>query len=263
MKTKPINLRRWTALPAVALGAALVAGCATGPDANPRDPLEPYNRAMFNFNDAVDQAVLEPVATGYKNVLPSPVRTGVSNFFSNLGDLWSFVNNALQFKGEAAYNSVVRFTTNTVFGLGGLIDVASEANIDRYKTDFGLTMARWGMPSGPYIVWPLLGPSTVRDSVGMVADWHGDLVSYVDPVSARNSLYALRIVNNRANLLTATSLIETAALDKYSFTRDAYLQVRQQAAQPEYGDERDWANESAPEPGTVPVAEPPVLRLKR
>ncbi|GAB2467633.1 MAG: VacJ family lipoprotein [Comamonas sp.] len=262
MTTTSTTLPRWAAAPALVLGTALLAGCATGPNANPADPLEPYNRAMFGFNDAVDRAVLEPVATGYKNVMPSPVRTGVTNFFSNLGDLWSFVNNALQFKGEAAYNSMVRFTTNTVFGLGGLIDIASEANIDRHKTDFGLTMARWGMPSGAYIVWPLLGPSTVRDSVGMVADWHGDLVGYVDPISARNSLYALRIVNTRANLLGATSLIETAALDKYSFTRDAYLQVRQQAAQPEYGDERDWANESAPEPGTAPIAEPPALRLR-
>lgn len=263
MTIKPINLSRWVAAPTVVLGTVLLSGCATGPNANPRDPLEPYNRAMFNFNDSVDRAVLEPVATGYKNVLPSPVRTGVTNFFSNLGDLWSFVNNALQFKGEAAYNSVVRFTTNTVFGLGGLIDIASEANIDRYKTDFGLTMARWGMPSGPYIVWPLLGPSTARDSVGLLADWRGDLVGYVDPVATRNSLYALRIVNTRANLLNATSLIESAALDKYSFTRDAYLQVRQQAAQPEYGDERDWANESAPEPGTEPVAVPPALHFKR
>ena len=233
-----------------ALGAGLLlAGCATGPNANPNDPLEPYNRAVFKFNDTVDAAVLQPVATGYKNVAPKPVRTAVTNFFSNLGDLWSAVNNALQLKGEGTYNSIVRFSTTTVFGLGGLIDIASDAGIERHKQDFGLTMARWGMPSGAYIVWPLLGPSTVRDSAGFVVDWQGDVVTYLHDIPARNSLYALRLVNTRANLLGTTSLVESAALDKYSFTRDAYLQLRRNAV---YGqaadeDETQWMNESAPE----------------
>ncbi len=247
---QPFAAHGRTCLTVGALGlSALLAGCATGPNANPRDPLEPYNRAVFKFNDAVDNAVLEPVATGYKNIAPAPVRTGVSNFFSNLTDLWSFVNNALQLKGEGAYNSMVRFTTNTVFGLGGLIDVASEMDIDRNRQDFGLTLARWGVPAGAYVVWPLIGPSTVRDSAGFVVDWQGDLLGSVHDMSARNSLYGLRLVNTRANLLTTTSLLETAALDKYSFTRDAYLQVRQRAAKPdEVGDETEWMNESAPEP---------------
>lgn len=234
---------------AAALGASvLLAGCATGPNANPRDPLEPYNRAVFKFNDALDNAVLEPVATGYKNVTPAPVRTAVTNFFSNLGDLWSAINNALQLNGEGTYNSVVRFTTNTVLGLGGLIDMASAMDIERHKQDFGLTMGRWGMPSGAYVVWPLLGPSTVRDSAGMVVDWQGDLVGYVNDVPARNSLYALRVVNTRANLLSTTSLVESAALDKYSFTRDAYLQLRQNAVNRNADDdETQWMNESATE----------------
>ena len=236
-----------------ALGAsALLAGCATGPNANPRDPLEPYNRAMFSFNDAVDNAVLEPVATGYKNVMPSPVRTAVTNFFSNLTDLWSALNNAAQLKGEGTYNSIVRFTTNTVFGLGGLIDIASDMDIERRKQDFGLTLAHYGVPAGAYVVWPLLGPSTVRDSFGTVVDWQGDPVGYLNDVGARNSLYALRVVNLRANLLSTSSLVESAALDKYSFTRDAYLQLRQRAATPDVvEDETSWMNESAAEPAST------------
>ena len=249
-KTQPRFGARRSWLVAGTLGAsALMAGCATGPNADPRDPLEPYNRAVFKFNDALDNAVLEPVATGYKDVTPQPVRTAVTNFFANLGDLWSVVNNALQLKGEGTYNSVVRFTTNTVFGLGGLIDIASDMDIERRKQDFGLTMAHYGMPAGAYIVWPLIGPSSVRDSVGFVVDWQGDPVGYVNDIGARNSIYALRVVNTRANLLGTTSLVEAAALDKYSFTRDAYLQLRQRAATPdEVEDETQWMNESAAEP---------------
>ncbi|MGE8448758.1 MULTISPECIES: VacJ family lipoprotein [unclassified Comamonas] len=248
--TKQPHARARSWLLASSLGlAAVLSGCASGPGANPRDPLEPYNRAMFSFNDAVDSAVLEPVATGYRDVTPTVVRTAVTNFFANLGDLWSAVNNALQLKGEGTYNSVVRFTTNTVFGLGGLIDIASEMDIERHKQDFGLTMARYGMPAGAYIVWPLLGPSTIRDSAGMVVDWQGNVVSSINDVPVRNSLTGLRIVNTRANLLGTTSLVQSAALDKYSFTRDAYLQLRENATRS--GDEEDetqWMNESAAEP---------------
>ncbi|WOI43978.1 MULTISPECIES: VacJ family lipoprotein [unclassified Acidovorax] len=213
---------------ALALGALFLTGCASGPGANPRDPLEPYNRSMTNFNDNVDSIILRPVATAYRDITPAPVRTGVSNFFSNLGDAWSFVNNLLQLRGEGALNSLVRFNVNTVFGLGGVFDVASEMGVDRAKQDFGLTLGHWGIPTGPYLVLPLLGPSTVRDTLALPVDAKGDLVSYVDPVSARNSLYALRVVNIRSNLLRASSVLDTAALDKYSFTRDVFLQVRSQ-----------------------------------
>ena len=217
----------WAAHPAaLLLGAALLSGCATGPNANPADPLEPYNRSMTTFNENVDKAVLKPVATAYRDVTPQPLRTGVTNFFPNLGDAWSFVNNMLQFKGREAFDSLVRLSVNTVFGLGGVLDVASEAGIDRHKQDFGLTLGRWGVGTGPYLVLPILGPSTVRDAVALPVDFYGNPVSYVDPVSARNSLYGLRIINTRANLLGTTSVIETAALDRYSFTRDAYLQLR-------------------------------------
>ena len=186
---------------------------------------------MTSFNETVDKAVLKPVATAYTDVLPSPVRTGVNNFFANLGDAWSFVNNVLQLRAEPALNSLVRFNVNTFFGLGGVLDIASEMRIERSKQDFGLTLARWGVPSGPYLVLPFLGPSTVRDTAGLPADWYGDLARQVDPVSDRNMLYALRIVDTRASLLNAGNVLEGAALDKYSFTRDAYLQMRAQRTQ--------------------------------
>lgn len=215
----------------LAFGLCTLAGCATGPTADPRDPLEPFNRGMSSFNEAVDKAVLKPVATAYTEVLPSPVRTGVNNFFANLGDAWSFVNNVLQLRAEPALNSLVRFNVNTFFGFGGVLDIATEMRIERSKQDFGLTLARWGVPSGPYLVLPFLGPSTLRDTTGLPADWYGDLVRQVDPVSDRNMLYALRIVDTRASLLKAGNVLEGAALDKYSFTRDAYLQMRAQRAQ--------------------------------
>ncbi|MBS0291283.1 MAG: VacJ family lipoprotein [Proteobacteria bacterium] len=216
--------RRWAAL---LLGAALVTGCATGPNANPADPFEPYNRSMTTFNDNVDKAVLKPVATLYRDVTPSPVRTGVGNFFSNLGDAWSFVNNLLQWRGLEAYESLVRFGTNTFLGLGGLLDIASEAGIERHKQDFGLTLGRWGVPTGPYLVLPLLGPSTVRDTAGLSADlFVGDLLDRVHEVPVRNSLYALRFVDARASLLRTTTVLDEAALDPYSFTRDVYLKLR-------------------------------------
>ena len=235
----------------VLAAACLLAGCATGPDANPRDPFEPYNRGMTRFNDKVDDVLLRPVATAYTEVTPRLVRTGVSNFVANLGDLWSFVNNALQLQGEGALNSIARFSANTVFGLGGVLDIATEMGIDRSKQDFGLTLGRWGVPTGPYLVLPLLGPSTVRDTIALPVDAKGNLITYVDPVSDRNALYALRVVDTRANLLRASSVLSAAALDKYSFTRDAYLQVRNQAVQTDKrGEERydENAGKLPPEP---------------
>lgn len=224
MSPFPRNLR--TAALALALGSLVLTGCATGPNAHPDDPLEPYNRGVSQFNEAVDDAVLRPVATAYQTITPQPVRTGVSNFFANLGDAWSFVNNALQLRPEPALSSLFRFGINSTMGLAGVLDVASEMGLDRYKQDFGLTLGRWGVPTGPYFVLPFLGPSTIRDTAALPVDMHGNLLSTVDPVSARNSLYVLRAVDARANLLRASSVLESAALDKYSFTRDVYLQVR-------------------------------------
>ena len=222
---RPPSLGRLAGTAAAACLALALAGCASGP---PNDPLEPYNRGMATFNDNLDKAVLKPVATGYKAITPQLARTGVSNFFANLGDAWSFVNNVLQLHAEGALNSAVRFSVNTVLGIGGLFDVASEMGVDRRRQDFGLTLGRWGVPPGPYLVLPLMGSSTVRDTLALPVDWQGNLLSTVDPVSSRNSLYALRLVNTRANLLRASEVLDTAALDKYTFTRDVFLNLRSQ-----------------------------------
>lgn len=217
---------RFATRAALVVVALLLSACATGPNANPRDPLEPFNRSMYGFNDTVDRAVIKPVATAYRDVLPSPVRTGVSNFFNNLQDLWSFVNNTLQLKGEGAGNSIVRFGVNTVFGLGGLLDIATEMRIERHTEDFGQTLGRWGVGAGPYVVLPLLGPSTVRDTAALPVDLKGSAVSQVDHVPTRNSATVLNLVDRRSQLLDASRMLEEVAIDPYAFTRDAYLQRR-------------------------------------
>ncbi|WP_409242049.1 MlaA family lipoprotein [Curvibacter microcysteis] len=214
---------RWVLL---ALTLAVLSGCATGPGKNPRDPLEPFNRDMSRFNEAVDNAVLKPVATAYREVTPSLVRTGVNNFFSNLGEVWSFVNNVLQLDPKASAETALRFGFNTVFGLGGVLDIASEMQIEQHKQDFGQTLARYGVPTGPYIVLPVLGPSTLRDTLALPIILKGDVVTRIDHVPTRNSLYAARVVSVRSNLLGASRVLDEAALDKYSFTRDVYLQLR-------------------------------------
>jgi phospholipid-binding lipoprotein MlaA len=227
MKNDFARPARYAAWVGFALALAVLTGCATGPDANPRDPLEPFNRGVYRFNDAVDTAVLKPVATVYRDVTPSPVQTGVNNFFSNLGDLWSAANAGLQLRPREATENIMRFSVNTVFGLAGLLDIASEMGIPRNRLDFGQTLGRWGAPSGAYLVLPIFGPSSVRDGTGLVVDMAVDPVSGLSDTSARNSLTALRVVDTRAGLLRASSLLEDAALDKYSFTRDLYLNRRQ------------------------------------
>ena len=208
----------------VALG-----GCATGPHADPRDPLEPFNRGVYKFNDALDTAVLKPVATAYRDVTPELIRRGVGNFFANLEDIWSFVNNALQFKGQAAGDSLARFGINTFIGMGGVFDVASDLNIEKHARDFGHTLGYWGVAPGPYLVLPLLGPSSLRDTVALPVDMAGDLVSQVSHIPTRNSAKVIRIIDNRSELLRAGDMLDEIALDKYSFIRDAYLQRRRNA----------------------------------
>jgi phospholipid-binding lipoprotein MlaA len=210
---------------AAAVLALAVAGCASSPQANPRDPLEPMNRQVTAFNEAVDEAVLRPVATAYKDNIPAPVRTGVNNFFGNLGDVWSAVNSLLQFKLQNAAENWMRFNVNTLFGLGGVLDIASDMNLERHREDFGQTLGRWGMHTGPYVVLPLLGPSTLRDTLALPVDWRGDPLNQAD-TAWRNTLGAVRVVDARANLLRVGAVLEEAALDKYSFTRDAHLQRR-------------------------------------
>jgi phospholipid-binding lipoprotein MlaA len=211
----------------------LLAGCA-GP--NPRDPYESFNRAMFTFNDTVDTYALKPTATVYHTVLPTFMQTGVNNFFGNLADAWSGVNNLLQGKGEAGMSDVTRFALNSTLGIVGLFDIASEAGLPKHKEDFGQTLGTWGVPSGPYLMLPLLGPSTVRDTVALPLDIRGDIWAYKEPVYIRNFGTALRVVDQRANLLDTTSLLEDAALDRYEFIRDGFLQRRESQIHPDDGE---------------------------
>ena len=212
---------------AVALLAGVLSACATTGGGSSRDPLEPLNRAIFGFNETFDEMLLKPVAQGYRAVLPEMVRTGVTNFFSNVEDIWIAANNLLQGKPESALQDVMRVAINTVIGLGGLIDVASDAGLEKHNEDFGQTLGRWGIGSGPYVVLPFLGPSTVRDGIGLLGvDNAVEPVWNLDHIPTRNTLYAGRAVNNRANALDAVRIMEEAALDKYRFVRDAHLQRR-------------------------------------
>ncbi len=215
-------------LSVMALGFLLVIvqGCATGPNANPADPMEPLNRAVFNFNDGLDRALLQPVATAYDQVTPSPVKTGVRNFFGNIADVWSVVNNLLQGKLKESLETFMRVSVNSTFGFAGVIDIGTEAGLPRNRQDFGQTLGVWGFDVGPYVVLPLFGPSSVRDTVGTVVDGSADVVNNLRNVPTRNSLALLRVVDKRAEVLGATNILDQAALDKYSFTRDLYLQRR-------------------------------------
>ena len=245
--------------------AASVSACATG--TNPRDPLEGYNRAMFKFNDTVDQVALKPVATAYKKVTPSFVQTGVGNFFGNLSDVWSAVNNLLQGKGEAGLQDVVRVSMNSTFGIFGLIDIASQAGIPKHNEDFGQTLGWYGIQPGPYVMLPLLGPSTVRDTVALPLDITGDPWRYKDPVSVRNIGTVTRVVDKRAALLDATNLMEAAALDRYEFIRDGFLQARESKVfdgdtdrrdrKVPKNDSSDYAPEYDAKPQAAPLEAPP------
>ncbi|AMR80039.1 VacJ family lipoprotein [Cupriavidus nantongensis] len=212
---------------ATAAAAAALAGCATGPTANPKDPLEPFNREVSKINEDFDKGIMRPVAELYADYMPTPVQRAVENFFSNVSDVYSAVNNLLQGKPTRAAEDTMRVAMNTVLGIGGLIDIATPAGLPKYKEDFGQTLGVWGVPAGPYLVLPLFGPSTFRDTAGMLVDRQADPSAYFYPVSLRNSLVGVRIVAGRAQLLGASNLLEQAALDKYSFLRDSYLQRRQ------------------------------------
>lgn len=219
-------LTRWAGVLLLVLSAVLT-GCASGPARDPRDPLEPFNRSMYDLNTKVDEAVVKPVAIVYRDVTPYPVRTAVGNFFGNLSDIWSTLNTALQLRGEDTIINAMRVGFNTFFGFGGLVDVASEMNLYRSPADFGQTLGRWGVPPGPYMVLPVLGPSTLRDTLGRGVETRGDRVWGVDHIPSRNSLLGLRLLEERTNLLRASSVLDEAALDKYSFTREVFLQRRQ------------------------------------
>lgn len=205
--------------------ASLLAGCAT--TGAPRgDPLEAFNRGVFAFNEALDTTILKPLATGYQALLPELVRTGVDNFFDNLIDAWSAVNHLLQGKPVEATEMGVRFGMNTFIGLGGLIDVASDAGLERRSEDFGQTLGRWGLGPGPYIMLPLLGPSTLRDTAALTLDWRATPVAMLHESRDRVPLAVLQIISTRARLLSVTRAIDEIAIDKYALIRDGFLARR-------------------------------------
>lgn len=214
--------RKWLTVLAI---MTAISGCAS--TGNPRDPLEGFNRAMFSFNDTIDKVALKPAAKFYEDVLPSFVQTAIGNFFGNIGDIWTLVNDVLQGKVEQGGSDLMRVSINTVLGFGGIIDIASDAGLTKHKEDFGQTLAIWGIGAGPYMVLPFFGPSTLRDSAALPVDWQGDLWNHKRPVLVRNVGSVIRAVDQRAALLGASNLIEEAALDPYEFVRDAYLQRRE------------------------------------
>jgi len=217
-------MTNWKRYGAALAMAGMLAGCATT-STNPNDPLEPVNRAVFQFNDGLDNVVLKPAGEVYRAVVPDLLRTGVTNFFSNIEDLWIGVNNLLQGKVEDGLTDFMRVAVNTFFGFT-VIDIASDAGMAKHNEDFGQTLGRWGVGSGPYLVLPILGSSTFRDGAGLLLDFKADPVANFGYVPTRNTLYSARVISDRANLLDASRALEEAALDKYGFTRDSYLQRR-------------------------------------
>ncbi len=207
----------------------LLGGCASVPDdGDPRDPLEPFNRAIYRFNDAADRHVIKPVAEGYRDHVPQPIRTGISNFFGNLQDVIILLNDLLQLKFEQGASDLARLIVNTTLGVAGLFDVATHLDLPKHDEDFGQTLGYWGVPPGPYLVLPFLGPSNLRDTVGLGGDIyaHPLFQGLVTDEAASWGAVGLRYIDLRSQLLGATQVIDEAALDPYAFVRDAYLQRR-------------------------------------
>lgn len=211
------------------LVTAGVLGAAVAVQAEPvSDPIEPVNRVVFGFNDRLDRYFMKPVAQVYVAAVPTPARVGVSNFFDNFGDVPTALNNLLQGKFKAALSDVGRIAVNSTVGILGFIDVASEVGLEKHKEDFGLTLGHWGVGSGPYLVLPLLGPSSLRDTAALPVNYAVNVQRYVfDETAVRNSLTALQTVNVRADLLGAEQALDEASFDKYAFLRNFYMQRRQ------------------------------------
>lgn len=217
-----MNLRP---MPIIALAAcvSLTSGCAT---MEKPDPIEPFNRRVFEVNEVVDSAVLKPVAKAYANVVPSVVRTGIRNFFSNLDDAWSSVNLVLQGRVVDASHDLARVVTNSTIGVLGTFDVATRVGFERHTADFGQTLGVWGVGAGAYVVLPLFGPSSLRDMAGLSLDLLAAPQGFIGAVPLRNTLTAVHLVDEREGFLKVSDAIDAAALDKYLFVRDAYLQRR-------------------------------------
>jgi phospholipid-binding lipoprotein MlaA len=199
----------------------LLAGCAGAH--NPEDPLEPLNRGVYRFNDALDRAILKPAAKGYVAVMPTTGKIMVSNFFSNLDDIIVTANDLLQFKLAQGFSDGMRFVVNSTLGVFGLIDVASAGGLKKHDEDFGQTLGTWGIGNGAYLVLPIIGPSTLRDGVGFYADLFLDPMYYINDMSARNQIYLVQKITRRAELLDQEKVMDEAQIDRYEFLRDIYL----------------------------------------
>ena len=217
-------MKTW-ALNSLIVASILISGCATGP--NSHDPLEPMNRKIYKFNETLDQIIVRPAAKAYTSFVPSLVRTGVRNVFTNLGVINTTFNDLLQLKIRNVPVGIARFTSNLILGVGGMFDVATEMGIPYYQEDFGQTLGYWGFDSGPYIVLPLLGPSSVRDSLSKPVDFYLDPASHVSDDPTRWGITGLRIVDTRSKYLNSESMLSNSALDEYSFVRDSWLQRRE------------------------------------
>jgi phospholipid-binding lipoprotein MlaA len=264
------STRRWTIAWLFFTGFGLLAGCATSVHTTSGrmdgasgqsseadiDPWESFNREITTFNDRVDELFAKPVAKAYTSYTPAFVRTSVSNFFFNLSGVPSVVNHLLQGKLQPAAEGVMRVSINTLLGFGGIVDIASEMNISRQKADLGQTLGRWGVPTGPYLVVPFLGPTTLRDAVASTLVSKDEVILHLRDVPLRNSLYALRAVEQRANLLRATNVLEGASLDPYAFTRDIFLQVRRNEVEGDQGTEEE-EQPVPPDESPTPVSDPP------
>lgn len=242
-------------LSVLGLGSA----CSTMRSPSEADPLEGFNRSVDGFNQVVDKALVKPLAQGYDKVTPPEVKQVIGNFFSNLDDISVAFNNLLQGKPKAAGSDITRFALNTTIGIVGLADVATELGFPKNDEDFGQTLGVWGVGSGPYLVLPLLGPSTLRDAPARVVDAPLDPLFHYDDVRVRNSLFVVNLVNTRANLLPATDLVERVALDQYAFVRDAYLKrraslIRDGAPDPNEAPYEEYEDETS---SVVPQAFPP------
>ncbi|HSQ02897.1 MAG TPA: VacJ family lipoprotein [Burkholderiales bacterium] len=249
---------------------ALLPGCATiNTPTDARDPLEPINRAIYVFNDDVDHLLLKPAAEIYRMLLPPIVRTGVSNFFSNINDVLVALNNLLQGKIEKAASDAGRVVINSTIGVLGVFDVATGMGLEKHDEDFGQTLGYWGVGDGPFLVLPFFGPSNFRDVAGRLVDFQTDPITYVNPSHDRNILWGVRIINRRSELLGTTEVLETAALDPYAFVRDAYLQRRRNLIYdgnppPEPDDEGDAGAPAKPgNDNAKPKAEPRTEQNRR
>ena len=257
MNLGPMLLWRRLALLVLVL---VCTGCATvqAPGAAPPhkdDPFEAWNRKVFSFNQDLDDAVLKPVATAYAEIVPEVVRQGVGNFYANLADAWSAVNNLLQGKPLYALEVAFRFGVNTLFGIGGVLDVASEMGVERHYEDFGQTLGVWGMDAGAFLVWPLIGPSTVRDSLALPLNYAASpMYLFNVDLWGQFGIWTLNLVNTRAGLLGASRMLDDIALDKYIFVRDAYLQRRR--SQVFDGEEPPTPDPSKDDPDAAVEAEP-------